>query len=301
MKSITVFTPTFNRAYCLKQLYDSLLRQTSADFTWLIIDDGSSDGTQALVESWINEQKVDIRYLYQNNHGMHSAHNTAYKNIQTALNVCIDSDDFMPDNAIALILERWAEVQSNPAIAGIIGLDASKDSGTVVGTGFPDGIRFSTLSELYRIHGVKGDKKLVLRTEVVRKFPLYPLFEGEKLVPLGTLYHMIGQQYKFFCVNDIYCIVEYLPDGSSNNIMKQYKKSPQGFRYARALEMKFSDSFSYTFSRAMHFVSSTLFIGDLAFFRNNPKKMITLLALPFGLALHLYILLKINESPSNNK
>ena len=90
MKRITVFTPTFNRAYCLAQCYDSLLRQTNKDFTWLIIDDGSSDNTKELVKTWINKGQFDIQYHYQDNQGMHGAHNAAYRLIKTELNVCID-------------------------------------------------------------------------------------------------------------------------------------------------------------------------------------------------------------------
>ena len=85
-KSLTVFTPTFNRAYCLGQLYTSLVNQTNHDFVWMIIDDGSSDTTKELVQSWIDEQKIEINYLYKENGGMHSAHNVAYQNITTWLN-----------------------------------------------------------------------------------------------------------------------------------------------------------------------------------------------------------------------
>ena len=85
MKTLTVFTPSYNRAYTLHKCYESLLRQTSKDFTWLIIDDGSSDNTKELVDSWINENKIEINYIYQENQGMHGAHNTAYKNIKTEL------------------------------------------------------------------------------------------------------------------------------------------------------------------------------------------------------------------------
>ena len=67
MKTLTVITTTYNRAYCLHQVYESLLRQTSNDFLWLIIDDGSTDNTNELVDTWINENKVEIVidvYLY---------------------------------------------------------------------------------------------------------------------------------------------------------------------------------------------------------------------------------------------
>jgi len=292
MKKLTIFTPSYNRAFCLGNCYNSLLRQTIKDFKWLIIDDGSSDETRELVASWIKENRIEINYVFQENQGMHGAHNTAYKNIDTELNVCIDSDDFMSDNAVEKIIDLWNSKGADK-YAGIIGLDALKD-GTILGE-IPSEIKESTLSDIYSKYKIEGDKKLVLRTDVVKNFPEYPVYKDERLVPLGTLYLMIDQQYTFLCTNDIYCIVEYLPGGSSNTILKQYKQSPQGFLYARTLQMKYSKSFKYTATRAIHYISSCLFLRKWNFLKGNPKKMITIMSLPFGVLFHLYILFKIRK------
>ena len=101
-KTLTIFTPAYNRAHTIDRTYQSLIRQTCKDFLWLIVDDGSTDGTKKLVEGWIRENKIPISYIYQENQGMHGAHNTAYKNITTELNTCIDSDDWMPDMKLAV-------------------------------------------------------------------------------------------------------------------------------------------------------------------------------------------------------
>jgi len=144
MKKITVFTPTYNRAYCLGQCYESLVKQTNKDFVWLIIDDGSTDTTKTLVESWISEKKIDSIYHFQENQGMHGAHNGAYKLITTELNICIDSDDFMPDDAVEKILNFWNKTHKNEHIAGIIGLDANKE-GKIIGTKIPENVKETTL------------------------------------------------------------------------------------------------------------------------------------------------------------
>src|SRR5690554_1440544 len=99
-KTITIFTPTFNRAHLLPRLYQSLCSQTSSDFLWLVIDDGSSDGTDELVKEWQEENKIAIEYHFKENGGMHTGHNLAYQVIDTELNVCIDSDDYMPEDAV---------------------------------------------------------------------------------------------------------------------------------------------------------------------------------------------------------
>ncbi|MCB0372550.1 MAG: glycosyltransferase family 2 protein [Muricauda sp.] len=291
MKTITVFTPTYNRAYCLHQCYDSLVSQTIKDFTWLIIDDGSTDDTETLVASWIKEGKVDIRYHYQQNQGMHGGHNTAYSLIETPLNICIDSDDFMPDNAVELILEKWELIKDKPHYAGIVGLDADK-AGNIIGTEFPKQLNETTIYEIYHDHKVKGDKKLVYRTEVVKKYPKYPLYEGERFVPLGYLYQLIDQDYKLYPVNEVYCIVEYMPDGSSLNMLKQYRRHPKGFAFSRIAGMQYAKSFKDRFKNAIHYVSCAMFTKNGKFLTESPKKLTTVLAIPFGVLLNLYIRIK---------
>lgn len=220
MKKLTVFTPTYNRAYCLGNCYESLVRQTCKDFIWLIVDDGSSDHTKELVSDWQKENKIEIKYIYQENLGMHGAHNTAYELIETELNICIDSDDYMPEDAVEKILLIW-EKYGNDDVSGIIGLDSYTD-GQIIGTRLPNHLKSSTLFDLYYKHGVTGDKKLVYRTELTRDYP-YPLFEDEKYVGLAYKYYKLDQQFEMLLMNEVLCCVEYLPDGSSMNMLSQYR------------------------------------------------------------------------------
>jgi glycosyltransferase involved in cell wall biosynthesis len=286
-KKITVFTPTYNRAYCLHQVYDSLCRQTSNDFEWLIIDDGSKDNTKELVQSWISENKVVINYIYQENTGMHGGYNTAYAAITTELNVCIDSDDYLTDDAIEKIINFWNK-KGNEKYSGIVGLDATND-GKILGKEMPSGLISSTLENLYYKHKITGDKKLVFRTEVVKKFPKYPIFIGESIVPLGSLYLQIDKQYELLCMNEVLCIVEYLDDGSTRNIFRQYKRSPNGFRHARMIEIKYSSYFKIRFKALIHYISCCLMLKEYNFFKQNSNFMQTIVAIPFGIALNFYI------------
>ncbi|WP_271783557.1 glycosyltransferase family 2 protein [Aquimarina algiphila] len=291
MKTITVFTPTYNRAYCLHKCYESLVKQSNQDFKWLIIDDGSSDNTKELVGSWIKEDKIDIQYHYQKNLGMHGGHNAAYRLIETTLNVCIDSDDFMGEEAIQKILDAWESIKDKSEYAGLVGLDAD-ESGAIIGTKIPEGIKETTMYELYNTHKVLGDKKLVYRTEVVKKYPPYPIFEGERFVPLGYLYQLIDQDYKLLPINEVFCVVEYMEDGSSMNMLKQYRRHPRGFAFSRKSRMQLATGFKDKFKNAIHYVSSSLFIKNGAFLKESPKKLITFFAIPLGVLLHLYIRFK---------
>jgi glycosyltransferase involved in cell wall biosynthesis len=287
MKSITVFTPTYNRSYCLHKLYESLVAQTSNDFLWMIIDDGSIDNTKELVDGWKFEDKIEIHYIYQNNQGMHGAHNTAYKNIVTELNVCIDSDDYMPNDSVEKIIAFWRN-NKKPHWAGLLGLDAFEDA-SIVGTPFPTEMKECKYYQLKSKYNVVGDKKFVYRTDVIKKYPEYPIFEGERFVPLNYKYMLIDQDYSLGVIHEVLCIVEYMPDGSSKNIIKQYRKHPNGFAHERKIRMVYAYTIKERFRNAIHYVSCSIFTKDLNFIKKSPKKVMTILAIPFGIALNIYI------------
>ncbi len=213
---LTVFTPAYNRAHTLGRTYHSLLNQSCKDFIWLIIDDGSQDNTAELVKSWQRENKeFEIRYIYKQNGGMHTAHNVAYQNIDTELNVCIDSDDAMAPDAVKKIYSTWNKIKKKN-YAGIIALDANMNTGEIIGKDFPTDMKETTLVGYYANGGL-GDKKLVYRTDVINSVPEYPVFEGEKYVALAYKYRLIDQKYKLYVLNDVLCDVEYQQDGSSGN------------------------------------------------------------------------------------
>lgn len=294
MKTLTVFTPAYNRAHTIGRTYESLCRQTCQDFEWLVVDDGSQDNTKELIEGWIKENKISIRYIYQQNQGMHGAHNTAYANIKTELNTCIDSDDYMPDDAVEKIVTFWKEHGSDK-YAGILALDQEENTGRIIGTKFPEDMKESTLQGFYAAGG-KGDKKLVYRTEVINQYPPYPLFEGERYVGLAYKYMLIDQDYKLLTLNEPLVIVEYQADGSSYNMFKQYWRNPKGFAFFRKTEMVTTKSLKRKFMVCIHYVSSSIISKNKTFIQESPCKFLTVLAIPAGYLLYL----KIKQSVKND-
>ncbi|MBR9846425.1 MAG: glycosyltransferase family 2 protein [Algicola sp.] len=294
MKLVTVFTPTYNRAYCLEKLYISLKGQSSNDFKWLIIDDGSSDNTKDLVKTWISQGDVDITYVSKENGGMHTAHNVAYRTIDTELNVCVDSDDCMPLNAIESIKNTWLKVRSNEELAGLIGLDEDT-KGSLIGKGFSEEGVPITLDEYYHKQKGKGDKKLVLRTSITSAYPKYPEYSGEKLVPLSSLYTLICRDFKLYPVNDVWVTVDYQPTGSSATIISQYFRSPKGFRYARVLSMNYSTSTYLKLTSAIHYNISNLILREFVKIFNNSFFYITIPLLPLSVFFYCYLALKLKK------
>lgn len=293
MATLTIFTPTYNRAYCLPQGYKALCRQTCKDFVWLIIDDGSTDDTRHLVEKWIAEGKVDIKYHYQENQGMHGAHNAAYRLTETELNTCIDSDDYMPDDAVEKIISFWKSHGSEKH-AGIIGLDIDIN-GKIIGKDFPVQLKETTLTGYY-MKGGWGDKKLVYRTDVIKKYPEYPLFEGEKYFSLAYKYNLIDNDYELLTLNEPLVVVDYQADGSSHIMYKQYWNNPKGFMYLRLYDMKNHPSTSVRFRSHIHYISHCIRARQYSKLLSTPHPFITFLVLPLGMALYFLTLYKVKTN-----
>lgn len=290
MARLTVFTPAYNRAHTLPRTYKSLLKQSCKDFIWLIVDDGSQDDTARLVKNWQEKDNgFEIRYIYKENGGMHTAHNVAYEYIDTELNVCIDSDDCLADGAVEKILSKWENVREQ-GYAGIIGLDADLE-GNLIGKGFPDGLVETTLTGYYAAGGA-GDKKLVYRTDVIRQYPTYPVFEGERYVALAYKYRLIDQDYQLAVLDEVLCNVEYQADGSSNTMWKQYLKNPKGFAFWRKVCMQYPESKKRLVMDCIHYCSSSIIAGNKHFIAESPRKVLTALCVPFGWGLTQYIRFK---------
>lgn len=284
---LTIFTPAYNRAHTLPRTYESLCIQNCKDFVWLIVDDGSVDNTAELVRTWqSNNNGFKIRYIYKENGGMHTAHNTAYREIDTELNTCIDSDDMLAEDAVEKIIRKWESVR-DMGYAGIVGLDADFD-GNVIGKRFSDDMTETTLSGYYAGGGA-GDKKLVYRTDVIREYSEYPTFEGEKYVSLAYKYLLIDQSYKLAVLNDILCNVDYQTDGSTGTMFKQYLKNPRGFAFWRKLRMTYPDSCKRLVIDCIHYCSSSIISKNRKYIRESPKKLLTFLCTPAGVLLTVYI------------
>ena len=283
---LTIFTPTYNRAYCLHRVYDSLCRQSCRDFEWLVIDDGSNDNTHPLVEGWIKDNKIPIRYIYQKNQGMHGAHNTAYRNLRGELNMCIDSDDWLPDDAVEKISRFWSEHKSGQ-YAGFVALNENPD-GSLRSHRFPKDAMELFYEEIDLLTG-QEDKKMVFLTSVITRYPEYPVFPGEKYLGLDYKCFCMGHDYKFLTLNQPLCVVDYQRDGSGYNMYTQYWNNPRGFAFYRRTEMQHCPQLKRRFIVCAHYVSSSIRSRNRHFLKESPRKALTLLAVPAGIALYCWI------------
>lgn len=212
---LTVFTPTYNRYELLKRTYESLKSQTCLDFTWLIVDDGSTDDTKSLVETWVNEGVIPIRYYYTENGGKMRAHNKGAELCDTDLFMCLDSDDWLTGTAVSDIYE-CADKISGENIAGIVAHKGKNETEPLYDVDFPKGEEYSTLYGLY-LKGFKGETTLVFKTEVLREFP-FPEIDGEKYVPEDYVYDKIDMKYALLILPKIITVCELVESGYTDSL-----------------------------------------------------------------------------------
>ena len=223
---ITIFTPTYNRAYIISKLYHSLLLQSNKDFEWLVIDDGSTDDTEELFKSFITERKIKIHYLKVKNGGKHRAINKGLELARGNFFFIVDSDDYLPCNALERISFFTKQIESEDAFAGVSGLKIYPDGRKVGGEAKYTVLDTDSISIREKIH-VKGDMAEVFKTEILKQYP-FPEFSGEKFISEGIVWNRIAQKYKLRYFYEGIYICDYLSDGLTMSIRKHSLNSPKG-------------------------------------------------------------------------
>ncbi len=212
----TVFTPTYNRAYTIHLVFNSLMKQSYKSFEWLIVDDGSTDNTQKIVEEFQQKAWFPIRYIQQRNGGKHRAINRGVKEARGEFFLIFDSDDWCTDNALERFDFHWEQIpkKDKDVFASIASL-CQYANGDIIGDRFPSDVFDSDFNTMFYSYGIKGDKWLVVKTDIVKKFP-FPEFEGENFIAEGSVWNQIGKNYKTRFINEALEFMEYLDDGLSS-------------------------------------------------------------------------------------
>lgn len=279
----TVFTPIYNRKKFLPQIYQSLLNQKYKDFEWLIVDDGSTDGIEAVVNDLIARNEIDIKYYYKENGGKHTAINLGVQKAKGELFIIIDSDDVLVDNALELINEQWLTVQNNNELSGIVGLSSYRN-GEIVGSLFPSEIWDVHFSDIYHKYHLKGDKSVAFKTVVLKEFP-FPEKEGVNFVFEAVVWHEMAKKYKVRCINRIIQFVEYQQSGLSDSSYKKWYIKGLAFSYFKLIEnnthpfMKYPKVFLWDY---IYLVLYSLLLKEKYFYQLDSfyKKMVYLMVFP---------------------
>ena len=229
-KEITVFTPAYNRGYIIGNVYKSLLCQTYKNFEWLVIDDGSSDNTEDIVNTFILENKIDITYIKKENGGKHTAWNMTIEKAKGRIMMSVDSDDYLTDQALERIMYWEGTLTEKKVFAGVSGLKIFPSGNIIGGKGkYKNGYVDATNLERKKFK-LNGDKAEAYYTDVLKKFYPIPVFAGENFVSEGVLWNRVAYGgYKIRWFNEGIYVAEYLEDGLTRNARAKMLENFKGY------------------------------------------------------------------------
>ena len=271
MNKITIFTPTYNRKETLKQLYLSLLEQKNKNFIWLIIDDGSTDGTEKMISNWINNSNLNIKYYRQSNLGKYMAFNTAITLCETEYICCVDSDDILVKNAIDIIIN-----------------DIKKSKKNSIGFIYPRNSKINIIDNCYiDVMDIKFKYNINKETLIVIKNNVlinnkFPVNSTEKFMSEEVLYNNISIFGKFLYIDIPICCGNYLADGLTNNLINLWKKNYNNTILLFNSRYYFLNKYSWKIriinkiKCIMNFNALNI-VNDFSIFKNNPNKLLSII------------------------
>lgn len=294
---ITIFTPTYNRLYTLGALYESLCGQSYKDFEWLVIDDGSTDGTCAKIAEWSREGKIAIKYHFKENGGKMSAHNFALTKAEGEWFMCVDSDDSLCgsdvlqnmiefwENTIKSELPKGVKVENLCGILSYIHTYIHKQVNIKEhNLQFPLNVKVSSFSELYK-NGFNGELALLIKTDIIKLYP-YPYFEGENFITDDFVFEQIEEKYKMLLLPMFSQYRNYQNDGYSYNYRKLLLTNPLGYRAFNNQRVGLK-KFNHT-KNVINYIALCLRIKDGTMLSGSANKLLTILLFPLGVAKYFY-------------
>lgn len=285
MKTLTIFTPTYNRAYILNQAYESLKRQTNKDFIWLVVDDGSTDNTEEVVRGWIDEDIIEIKYIQKENGGKHTAYNVACENTDTELiMIALDSDDYLSDDAVETIIDTWSKCNT---MSGIVALCEDGNTKQPMYEKYNiDKSGICSLQKAFSEDLFLGEAEFIFKTEYARKFK-YPVIEGEKFFTEAYVYYQMDEPM-YWIHKSIYTAV-YREDGLTNNLIKGFLKNPVSYFLYNQIRVKYDKKIPLILKHSIYYVAFGILSNQKNIVKRSERPFLTFLIYPFGMLGSIYL------------
>lgn len=227
---LSILTATYNRVKYLSNMYKSILDNTETSnlkAEWIIINDGSTDNTEEVIEKFVLENRIEIKYIFQENSGKMAAINRGMEEVTGELVVDCDSDDFFANNAFKVIEKNALKLLEDERIYALCFLKQDF-FGNVSGKKFSTNYMESTMFDLYFKQDIQGEKILVFNANIRKKFK-HELEKNEKFVTEARMYHKMDDNYKILCINEVIEVGDYQDDGYTKNIVETFRKNPNGY------------------------------------------------------------------------
>ena len=288
---VTIFTPTYNRANTLPRLYESLHMQTNKDFEWLVINDGSTDETDALFYQWLQKEKTfPIHYYKVKNGGKNRAVNQGVQMAKGEYFFIVDSDDFLLPNAVSCVLNCFNSLgNSNDNFIGIstirIGLDGQPINGKPL---INEKIEYVDCNNLERgKYNLKADMAEVFFTEKLKLYP-FPIYEKEKFTPEAVIWdRMALDGYKLRWFNKMIYVCDYQQGGLSDNTWQLLRDNPMGYAMLFNVRLEYITDIKMIINYTLQYISCCLLANEKKQIFKCSKILLAIILIPFGWILYL--------------
>ena len=280
---LTIFTPTYNRCEMLKRLYNSLIKQSNKAFVWMIIDDGSTDGTKEFVGQIKSENKINVEYHYKENGGKHTAMNLAINYCKTSFFMCIDSDDNAMESDVNEIYKKLYYIKDN--VLGIVFPRKNEINKLEILQKFDE--KEIDIMDLKFISNMIIETTIVFSIDVLKKYK-FPVYENEKFLSEEILYNKLSEYGKFKYINQYIVESAYLVTGLTNNIYCNYKKSFNSSILLQKSRYKFVDKYGFKIRiinkiKAIININALCIIAKKNVFLYTPSKIFSILLMPISI------------------
>lgn len=254
---LTIFTPTYNRGNLLYRIYDSLKSQAIYNFEWLIIDDGSTDNTEEIVQQFLLNKTFPVRYYRKENGGKHTAHNFAVSVARGEYFMCLDSDDMLVENAMTDLMNCIEMCDKNE---GIIAYKIDEE-GNLLSDIYPKNLIKTNTIELTLKYNCSGEFTLLYPTATLKE-NTFPVFQGEKFISENVIYDVLSEVCNMRLLNSAITLCEYQDDGYTANYSRIMKSSPAGFALYFMQRIDLQNSFAQRLDVAAKYLSMKRFSGN---------------------------------------
>ena len=279
---LTVITPTFNRAHTLPKCYQTLCNQGCKDFVWMIIDDGSTDNTESLVNEWVSENTISIIYKKKQNGGKASALNVGLGLLSTKYAVCLDSDDFFYESAVGTALGELQRIENDQKCCGILALRNNPDGSVMGGVEIPAGMKTITAADIFLKLNLNTELICFYKTEILCQYR-FPEFSGEKFVSPAWMQYAITQDYYYTVSRSKLCECEYISDGLTKNKRQVIIKNPRGYTCVKKFSFDLAPTLKQRIKHGIMYDCGCLIAKDKDWLKNAKHKLLAVLLMPVAL------------------
>lgn len=284
MSMISIVTPTYNRAHLLNRCYESLLNQTSLNFEWIIVDDGSSDNTEEVVKAF-DTDRFSVIYVKKANGGKHTALNASHEHIHGDYVLILDSDDYLTETAVEKTLAEWNAFADNREVGVLTFLKgASETEPNCVAA--DEGVPVDILR--YKRKCIKSnDCCEVIRTDLFKLY-LFPEYDGERFISECALWNRVSFTHKCVYINEVIYICEYLGGGLTDSGRKMRIRNPLGGMFICDLRMDKKNYFKQRVKYGLLYTCYGFFakIKPRQMAKQCRAKLLMWMCLPFGWAMY---------------